>query len=168
MTFLLNSLGTWNVLGTVTPNYGEWIFFPLPATQGFNTFRITFFGEWYSSSWNWIYIRDVYQTLGNKVVGKRWHKFYPKQEQEIASFYLMAEFGFQNLQRAFEVTKRHKYYGQNLIFNDKIFSVTLEEFSPYPELIAQLEQQTLSASTIEQIAQAVSQQQGNQLPPGLL
>lgn len=163
MSILLDGLGQWSNLGTLTPSYANWQSFPTPATQGFTTFRVSFTGEWFVGGWHWIYLKEAYQTSGDKVDG-RWLRVYPDSTPKIVYIYNSPEFGYLNPQRSFEILKSHKYirtYGGR--FTDKVFSVKLEEFSPYPELIATAQEQTLKAEIIEQIAQRVVQL----LPPSI-
>lgn len=152
---LLDGLGQWEDLGTVTPVYGAWLPFSVPATQGFTTFRVTFTGEWFTGGWHWAYIRENYNATGGNTEGK-WLKIYPSNLPKIIYVYSSPEFGYLNPQRSFQILKAHKHiktYGGR--FNDKVFSVKLEEFSPYPEILKEAQRQTLTAETIQLIAQEV-------------
>lgn len=151
---ILDDLGEWRDLGTITPVYGSWVEFPTAATQGYNTFRITYSGEWYSG-WHWAYIRESYFSVDRSLKGS-WRRLSPKSEPEILYLYVSDEFQWLNPRRKFELLKAHKYirtYGGR--FNDKVFSIKLEEFAPYPELLAEAQQQTLTSQTISLIAQEV-------------
>lgn len=158
---LLDGLGEWRNLGTLTPTYGNWLRFPQPAEQGFTTFRATFTGDWYRGGWHWIYLKEIYRGGSIDNEGK-WVKVYPSESPKIVYLNTSDEFNYLNPQRSFEVLKGHKYiktYGGR--FNDKIFSVKLEEFSPYPELMAQAQEQTLK----EQVIRAIAEEVIRRLPP---
>lgn len=160
---LLDGLGQWTTLGTITPLAGQWLRFLTPAVAGYQTFRATFSGEWFSGGWHWVWLREVYQ--GAVTTEGKWIKVYPSNLPKIIYFSTSEEFNILNPQRYFEVLKAHKYqptYGGR--FSDKIFSVKLEEFSPYPELIEEATRQRLAAQSITEIVTAILEAYP-QLPP---
>lgn len=164
-SFTLDNLGQWVDLGTITPIYGNWQPFPLNAEHGFNTFRLSFTGEWFYG-WHWAVLREQYFVDSNTYAKGITRRLYPDSNPKIVYFNISEEFALLNPIRSFEIIKQHKYikaYGGT--FNDKIFSVKLEEFVAYPELIAEMSQQSLSESSINQLAEQVAQRIINLLPP---
>jgi hypothetical protein len=164
-SFTLDTLGQWVDLGAVTPVYGTWQPFPLNAEHGFNTFRLSFTGEWFNG-WHWAVIREQYFLNSDTYLKGITRRLYPDTNPKIIYFSVSEEFQLLNPVRSFEIIKQHKYiktYGGR--FNDKVFSVKLEEFVAYPDLIAQITQQELKESTIDRIAERVLDLISNLLPP---
>lgn len=163
--FSLDNLGQWVDLGTITPTYGTWQPFPLSAEHGFNTFRVTFNGEWFYG-WHWAVLREQYYLDSQTYLKGTTRRLYPNNNPKIIYFYISEEFQLLNPVRSFEIIKQHKYikaYGGR--FTDKVFSVKLEEFIAYPDLIAQMSQQELKDQTIQQIAERVVDLLAFLLPP---
>lgn len=166
MTILLDDLGGWTNLGTITPDYFEWEVFPVLASQGYSLFRFTYQGD-ISEIKKYLYspirffVRPIYQFSTAKQIGQT-VKLYPKEEVDIVTIPMPNEI-YSQKSRAIEITKGSKYWN-NAAINSINISVTCEEFVPYEETLALLTQATLSQNVIEQIAEAVVTRQ-YLLPP---
>lgn len=104
MTALLDDLGTWQELGVITPELGNFTTFPFPATSGFNTFRIIWEGD-VNNAQTFCFLRAYYIRGGSTVYEGKWQKLYPKMGEEMISLNFAPEFQLQQLERYFEVEK---------------------------------------------------------------
>jgi hypothetical protein len=178
MTALLDDLGTWIELGTVSV-ITDWLTFPVAATQGYSSFRLTWQGDFARRINSRYYLRSLYIKGGSNVVDSQWQRIYPSADPQIIALPFSPEFYGQQLERFIEVRKAVKY--KSLSYwstSEPVFSLNLQEFSPYPETIAAINNQSLSPSTIDELSSQLIEQikitfpslnpPPNTLPPNLL
>lgn len=164
MVALLDDLGTWEQLGTITPIVGEWIRFPKMSEHGYTTFRISYDvpdGLVYSH----LRLRSVWGSYLKLATSSQQIRLYPKKESEIIQIPQTNEFNQQNLRRWFEVFKFFPYRKARRGNSDPVYNVTLEEFVPYPETVARLEQVSLTPSTENHLVTLIMTNLQNILPP---
>ncbi len=166
MTALLDDLGIWQQLGTITPN-SNWQTFPVQASSIGNTFRLAWGGDM-SDVKSFVYLRSVFQLTGQQVVSSRWKRAYPKSEREVIELPLSLEFALQNLGQYFQVIKKYKYEPLGYTVTDSSYSLTLEEFIPYPETIKQIQNQPAIKEAVREVlaeGNIIPLPPGTELPP---
>lgn len=172
MVALLDDLGTWQELGVIVPQLGQFTPFPLAASSGFNTFRVIWEGD-VNNAQTFCYLRAFYIRGGSTVFESQWRRLYPKTGEEIITIPFAPEFQLQQLERFLEIEKWAKWYRFRNGITDPSYQVRLLEFIPYPEVIAAVAQQDLTAAAVDQISANVIEQirinfnlpNNNQLPP---
>ncbi len=154
MVALLDDLGTWQELGVVIPQLGQFTSFGLAATSGFNTFRVIWEG-FTPDVQTFCFLRSYFIRGGSIVTEGKWQKLYPKIGEEILFLEFSPEFQLQQLERYFEVEKWAKWYKFNRGFTDPNYQLRLLEFIPYPETIAAIQETALQPQAIDQITASV-------------
>lgn len=136
MTALIDDLGIWVQLGVLNNSF-EWQIFPVASSTGNTTYRVSFdcANKEFFKIKTICYLRAVYQSQGSKVVDQKWIKLYPKLEKEIVEIPLNAILSQQLLLRSIEIISRLKFrpIGQKIL--DYPYTISLEEFLPFPETI---------------------------------
>lgn len=136
MTALVDDLGIWIQLGTIQPNW-DFLSFPVLTSTGNNLFRLTTLGD-FSKINTFLYFRVVYLTnSGVENVEGKWLRFYPNEQPQIIKLNSDELLLSGNLTRAIQVRKSSKWYGYKIPITDNLYSLTLEEFIPFDEVLQQ-------------------------------
>lgn len=133
MTALVDDLGVWVQLGTLTPRW-DWESFPVSSSTANSIFRVSTIGN-FSQINTFIYVRVVYQNSGTNNPDSRWVKFYPKNEKEIIDLNTNPLFTFSNVSRIIQVRKGSRFGGYKRPITDTIYQLKLEEFVPFDNVI---------------------------------
>lgn len=166
MVAFLDDLGTWEQLGEIIPNFTEFQTFPVAAENGWSTFRTTYLGL-DSRLFSYCFFVSAYVKGGSEVQGKDWVKSYPKENQELLTLPFPPEFLAQTQSRFIQVIKYVKCWRKAYKGQDPLYRVRLEEFIPYPETVAKLQQGELSPAAIRAIATQTATLINPQLPPSM-
>ena len=132
-------LGTWEYLGTITPNFEVWTEFPTFTSSGNSLVRATYYGR-FNRITSKGFLRAVYRVPAvNR--DRRWIRLWPKPETEIITVGTPQEILLNNesVQRYYEVIKRPKHYRIGFVEDDD-WSVALEclDLVNLPQSVQQL------------------------------
>lgn len=117
--------GTWQYLGTITPNFDSWSRFPTATQADSALVRLTYYGE-LNKVVSFGYIRPVYYTP--EAVYGSWRKIFPKEGKEVILLSIPRELllASRSVRRYFEVRKRAKGYPAYYQVRDTSWSVAIE------------------------------------------
>lgn len=123
---IVDDFGAWDLLGTVEPQFDQWLEFPDYTTSLSNLCRLIFEGD-FSNIKSFAYLRCTYVVGVTEIKGV-WWRIYPKPQTEIIIYPHPLEFGQlkTNPNRYFEIQKR--FYYRNFIGTrqDSTWNVTLQ------------------------------------------
>lgn len=133
MTALIDDLGIWVQLGSVNPNW-NWQQFPVSSSTSNSIFRVKTLGN-IEEIKTFCYLRVIYLNSGTNNPDGKWIRIFPKNEQEIIDLNTSPLFTFSNISRVIEVRKSSYYGGYNRPISDPIYTLSLEEFIPFDNVL---------------------------------
>ena len=150
MSALVDDLGIWVQLGIVQPDW-NWQAFPVSSSTSNSIFRLTTLGEDLEQIKTFIYSRVLYLNSGTNIPDSQWKRFYPKQGSEIINLDTNPLFLYSNISRLIEVRKSSRWYGYKRPITDIVYSLQLEKFVPFENVIN-------NANNIPQLTEAINLQ----------
>ena len=104
---IVDDFGTWDVIGTVTPVYEQWLEYPDYTEALSATTRLIFNGN-IEDARSYAYVRVRYEISLDSVYGE-WVRVHPKTQKELIIYPHPVEFGALkiNPRRYWQVQKRH-------------------------------------------------------------
>lgn len=119
--------GQWSYLGTVTPEFENWLTFPYPSNSANPTVRLTFYdNDEFSKIGSYGFLRIAYNFPDTFY--SKWVRVYPSANRVVFSFPIPKELLLTSsiVSRQFEIMKRNKYSRPHYRVIDTNWSCSVE------------------------------------------
>ncbi|MDJ0661571.1 MAG: hypothetical protein QNJ42_19100 [Crocosphaera sp.] len=150
--------GSWQYLGTITPQFEQWQRFPISTASFSPLIRLTFYDDFnFNKIGSFGYLRVAYNFPDTFF--SKWSRIYPNFDRSVLSFPIPKELLLTSnvVTRHFEIMKRNKYNRPGWVVHDTQWSCAIESL----ELINLTNEDQIllnQVDTLEQVATIIQEQ----------